>query len=250
VGIFYDLQAAAGVFNSPVSIKSIEILKDWSYRNTLSLAEALVQSCRLPIPHMGHSRQQKLYAFIGRVSRFKKKINGLSISEIVDWLLGKTNLSRKYSGDPSFERGINQLLETGNAYQKDTAGFLAAIALSKDADTYDPRVEKVSLITMHAAKGLEFPVVFIAGCEDGLIPYRSNNRPTDMEEERRLFYVALTRAKRHLFITKADHRRVNGQKQPRQVSPFLEDIDNRYKRFSFPGTKKTEKPTQEQLSLF
>ncbi len=250
VGLFYDLQAAAGVFNSPVSIKSIEILKSWSYRNKLSLAEALVQSCRLPVPHMGHSRQQKLYAFVGRVSRFKKKIDGLSISETVDLLLRKTNLSRKYSGDPSFDRGINHLLETGNAYQKDTAGFLAAIALSKDADTYDPRVEKVSLITMHAAKGLEFPVVFIAGCEDGLIPYRSNNRPTDMEEERRLFYVALTRAKRHLLITKADHRRVNGQKQPRQVSPFLEDIDNRYKRFSFPGAKKTEKPTQEQRSLF
>ena len=156
----------------------------------------------------------------------------------------------KYSGDASFERGTGHLLELGKAYQKESEGFLAAIALSKDADVYDHRAEKVALITMHAAKGLEFPVVFIAGCEDGFIPYRSDTRPTDMEEERRLFYVALTRSKKHLFLTKADYRRVNGQIQPRQLSPFLEDIDNRYKRVSFPNGKKTEKPTQEQLSLF
>ncbi len=250
LGIIDDIQNAAGVFNSSVSKKSIEILKEWTYRKQIPLAEALVQSCRLPIPHMGHARQQRLYAFIRRLSSFKKKSEGLPAAEILDLILRKTKLRDKYRGDPSFERGTGHLLETGRAYQKEIAGFLAAIALSKDADTYDNRAEKVTLITMHAAKGLEFPVVFIAGCEDGFIPYRSDARPTDIEEERRLFYVALTRAKKHLFFTKADHRRVNGHIQPRQGSPFLEDIDNRYKRVSFPSGKKTEKPTQEQLTLF
>ena len=250
VGIIDDIQNAAGVFNSSVSKTSIEVLKAWTYRKKIPLAEALVQSCRLPIPHMGHARQQRLYAFIGRLSNFKKQSEGLPAEEILDLILRKTNLREKYSGDASFERGTGHLLETGRAYQKEIAGFLAAIALSKDADTYDTRAEKVALITMHAAKGLEFPVVFIAGCEDGFIPYRSDTRPTDIEEERRLFYVALTRAKKHLFLTKADQRRVNGHIQPRQVSPFLEEIDNRYKRVSFPSGKKTEKPSQEQLSLF
>jgi superfamily I DNA/RNA helicase len=249
-GIFNDLQATAGLFNSSLSKQSIEILKSWAYHKKLSLTEALVQSCRLPIPQLGRARQQQLFAFSGRFSHFKKKIDGLSVPETVEWLLQKTPLRRKYSEDPSFGRGITHLLETGNAYQKDSAGFLAATALSKDSDLYDHRVEKVSLITMHSAKGLEFQIVFIAGCEDGLIPYRSDTRPTDMEEERRLFYVALTRAKRHLFLTTADHRRVNGHIQPQRVSPFLEDIDSRYKSVSFPGKKKTKKSTQEQRSLF
>ena len=250
VGIFNDFQTTAGVFNSLVSKKGMEILKTWIYQNNIPLADALVQSCRLPIPHMGRVRQQRLYSFIGRLSSFKENIIGLPVAEILELILRKTNLSGKYRGDPSFDRGSVHLLETGKAHQKDTAGFLAAIALSKDADLYDHRVEKVALLTMHAAKGLEFPVVYIAGCEDGFIPYRSDTRPADMEEERRLFYVALTRAKRHLFLTKADHRRVNGHLQDRQISPFLEDIDNRYKRASFPGGKRAEKPNQEQLSLF
>jgi DNA helicase-2/ATP-dependent DNA helicase PcrA len=71
-----------------------------------------------------------------------------------------------------------------------------------------------------------------------------------MEEERRLFYVALTRAKRHLFLTQAEHRRINGHSQPRQLSPFLKDIQNRYKCFSGKDILKKEKPSQEQLSLF
>ena len=249
-GIFNDLQATAGIFNSSVSKQSIEILKFWAYHKKLALTEALVQSCRLPIPQLGRARQQQLFAFSGRFSRFKKKIDGLSVPETFEWLLRKTHLNGKYSEDPSFGRGITHLLETGNAYPKDSAGFLAAIALSKDSDLYDHRVEKVSLLTMHAAKGLEFQVVFISGCEDGLIPYRSDTRPTDIEEERRLFYVALTRAKKHLFLTTADHRRVNGRIQPQRVSPFLEDIDSRYKCISFPGKKKTKTSNQEQLCLF
>jgi superfamily I DNA/RNA helicase len=250
VGLFSDLQTTAGVFNALVSKKSIQILKSWSYQKEIPLEEALFQLCRLPIPQMGRARQQQLYVFTGRFSRFKKKIDGLPVAKTLEMILQRVDYREKYKGDQPFERGAAHLLETGNAYQKDSAGFLAAIALAKDEDTYDHRVEKVALTTMHAAKGLEFPVVFIAGCEDGFIPYRSNTRPVDMEEERRLFYVALTRAKRHLFLTKADHRRLNGRKQPRDLSPFVEEIDDQFKYLSIQGVKKTETPTQEQLSLF
>jgi superfamily I DNA/RNA helicase len=135
-------------------------------------------------------------------------------------------------------------------HSTDPAGFLAAVAMSKDTDTYDHRAEKVALITMHAAKGLEFSVVFIAGCEDGFIPYRSTTRSADLEEERRLFYVALTRAKKNLFLTKADTRRIHGQNQSRLSSPFVEDIENKYKRICGLDGKKSVKPAHEQLSLF
>ena len=250
VSMFSDLQASIRVFNSPVSIKSIEIIKHWAYQKTFSLTEALVQLRRLPIPHMGHTRQQQLFTFLGKISRFKKKIEGLLVVDTLELIIRKADLREKYDGDPLFERGCTYLLETGSGYQCDAAGFLEAIALSKDTDTYDHRVEKVTLITMHAAKGLEFPVVFIAGCEDDFIPYRSTTHPADLEEERRLFYVALTRAKKHLFLTQARYRRINGHKQPRQISPFVKDIENSYKYFSGQDIMKTEKPTQEQLSLF
>ena len=105
-------------------------------------------------------------------------------------------------------------------------------------------------MTMHAAKGLEFPAVFIAGCEETWIPYSSAKRPSDREEERRLFYVALTRAKHHLFLTKANRRRVNGRIEMRQWSPFVKEIEDSYKRYRQKPWKKSEPPAQQQLSLF
>ncbi|MCB2145035.1 MAG: UvrD-helicase domain-containing protein [Deltaproteobacteria bacterium] len=250
MSLFSDLQDSVKVFNASVSSKSIEIIKDWAYQKAISLEEALVQLRRLPIPHMGNTRQQHFFTFLGSVSRLKKKSEGLSVVDALEMIIKTADLREKFNGDHLFERGCTHLLETGRGYQSDAAAFLAAIALSRDTDTYDHRVEKVSLITMHAAKGLEFPVVFIAGCEDDFIPYRSTRHPADVEEERRLFYVALTRAKWHLFLTQAGHRRVNGHNQPRQLSPFVKEIQNNYKCFSGQDRMKTEKSAQEQLSLF
>jgi DNA helicase-2/ATP-dependent DNA helicase PcrA len=251
MGLFTDIQAAVGIFKSPVSNKVLDILKFWAYQKKLALADALVQSRRLPIPQMGRSRQQQLYDFSSLLFDFKKSIDNLPVTDALELISKMAGLMEKYSNDPLFMKGYNYLMESGQTYQTDAAGFLAAIALSRDTDIYDHRVEKVSLTTMHAAKGLEFPVVFIAGCEDESIPFCSTaGTVVDMEEERRLFYVALTRAKRHLFLTKADTRRVNGQKQPRKLSPFVKDIENRYKQFSGQPVTKAKKPSQEQLSLF
>jgi DNA helicase-2/ATP-dependent DNA helicase PcrA len=249
-GMFVDLQASIGEIKPSISTKVVEFLKDWAYEKNLSLAEALIQTRRLPVPHMGRPRQRQLYQFIGQISDLKNTINGLSVADALEFIYRNIGFKEKYRDDAIFKNGYSQLLETAKAHLVDAAGFLAAVTLSRDTDLYDHRVEKVALITMHAAKGLEFPVVFIAGCEDDFIPYRSSTRPADLEEERRLFYVALTRAKRHLFLTKADLRRINGQTRYRQLSPFVKDIENRYKRFSGQSGKKAQKPAQEQLSLF
>lgn len=250
VGMFTDLRASVGAFNGSVSIKALDILKFWAYQKNMSLAEALVQARRLPIPRMGSGHQQKLYQFIRKLYDLKNNIDGRSIAETLELILTKAGVREKYKADPRFEIGSRQILEAGQIHQTDVSGFLAAVALSKDTDVYDHRVEKVALITMHAAKGLEFPVVFIAGCEDEWIPYRSSSHPIEMQEERRLFYVALTRAKRRLFLTKADIRQINGQKQSRQLSPFISDIENRYKRFCGLSWKNSDKNAQKQLPLF
>ena len=130
--------------------------------------------------------------------------------------------------------------------------FVGALALHTDTDDYAPRVEKVSLMTMHAAKGLEFPIVFIAGCEQGYLPFeRSPHEPPDIEVERRLFYVALTRAMARLYLTRAQKRRIYGQLESRSLSPFVADIETRLKEDESPRLKKKKKKTdRKQMTLF
>jgi superfamily I DNA/RNA helicase len=123
-------------------------------------------------------------------------------------------------------------------------------ALYSDTDLYHPRAEKAALMTMHAAKGLEFPVVFIAGCEDGLIPYKrsSEGGGTDVDEERRLFYVAMTRAKERLYLTWARRRRIFGKAADREMSPFVTHIEERLLKDESPRSKhRKKKPDQLQL---
>ena len=95
-------------------------------------------------------------------------------------------------------------------------------------DALDPRAEAVNLLTLHAAKGLEFPVVFLVGCEDGLLPLRwPGSTPTDDEiaEERRLFFVGLTRAQDRLYVSHAARRFRHGSEREQSPTPFLDAID-------------------------
>jgi DNA helicase-2/ATP-dependent DNA helicase PcrA len=102
--------------------------------------------------------------------------------------------------------------------------FLDHASLVSDADDYNPDAP-VTLMTMHSAKGLEFPVVFIVGLEEGLFPHaRSKDDAAELEEERRLCYVAITRAKKQLYLMHARHRRLHGEESPAEPSRFLKEI--------------------------
>jgi DNA helicase-2/ATP-dependent DNA helicase PcrA len=103
--------------------------------------------------------------------------------------------------------------------------FLEDVALMSDTDEYDEKVEAVTLITLHAAKGLEFPVVFITGMEEGILPHiRSFDDQNQMEEERRLAYVGVTRAKDRLYLVRAFRRAIMGQGSHNPPSRFLKDL--------------------------
>ncbi|MHB2016477.1 MAG: ATP-dependent helicase [Candidatus Xenobia bacterium] len=103
--------------------------------------------------------------------------------------------------------------------------FLAEKALSADVDSWDDKAGSVTLMTLHAAKGLEFPVVFLVGLEEDLFPHaRCRDNPAEMEEERRLAYVGITRARERLFLTSAQRRRVYGEERERLVSTFVKEI--------------------------
>ncbi|WP_026868763.1 UvrD-helicase domain-containing protein [Inquilinus limosus] len=133
----------------------------------------------------------------------------------------------------------------------DRAGFLAAVALATEADFWDPRADRVSLLTLHAAKGLEFPVVFILGLEDGVLPLRFGGEadPAALAEERRLFYVGMTRAMDRLFLCRARERRWRGGTVRLEPSPFLGEIEAELLAHRHPNPA-TRRPAERQLSLF
>ncbi|HSF40282.1 MAG TPA: UvrD-helicase domain-containing protein, partial [Thermoanaerobaculia bacterium] len=111
-------------------------------------------------------------------------------------------------------------------FGNDLDAFLAEVAVGGEVDAWDPRAERVSLLTLHASKGLEFPVVFLVGCEDGLLPLAwPGGEPPDVAEERRLFFVGMTRARSRLFLFHSRKRMVRGEAREVEPSPFLTDIE-------------------------
>ncbi len=133
---------------------------------------------------------------------------------------------------------------------EDLPRFLQEIATGAEVDALDPRAEAVNLLTLHAAKGLEFPVVFLVGCEDGLLPLRwPGNSPSDDEiaEERRLFFVGLTRAQDRLYVTSAARRFRHGTEREQNPSPFLDVIDSGL--FERLGDTVPSRPKDRQLRL-
>jgi DNA helicase II / ATP-dependent DNA helicase PcrA len=130
--------------------------------------------------------------------------------------------------------------------------FLAELALGDEVDTWDPRADRVSLLTLHAAKGLEFPVVFLVGCEDGLLPLRFGPEPSPAEtaEERRLFFVGMTRARSHLFLSHARRRAWRGSVREAGPSPFLADLQAALlDQADAPARRRPRPPAGDQLSL-
>jgi len=134
----------------------------------------------------------------------------------------------------------------------DLASFLAEAAMTTETDLWDNRAERISLLTLHAAKGLEFPVVFIVGCEDGVIPLRfsAEEEPARLAEERRLLFVGMTRAKEHLILTHARRRFGQGQQRPMEPSPFLADVQKQLLAFLEHRPAGRRPPAECQPELF
>ena len=147
---------------------------------------------------------------------------------------------------------LDLLQPLATACGNDVERFLAELALGTQVDTWDPRADRMSLLTLHAAKGLEFPVVFIVGCEDGLLPLAWGQRSAaDLDEERRLFYVGMTRAMTRLYLCHARQRLWRGRVQALAPSPFLDNLEEGFldrQRFQ-PRSARSKKP-DAQLNLF
>ncbi|WP_203904199.1 UvrD-helicase domain-containing protein [Virgisporangium aliadipatigenens] len=132
----------------------------------------------------------------------------------------------------------------------DLPTFLGELATGAEVDAWDPRADRVTLLTLHASKGLEFPVVFLVGCEDGLVPLRRPGKPLTPDEEaeeRRLFFVGLTRAQDRLFVSHARRRFRHGAERDMPVTPFLAPIDAGL--FERRGADAPKRPKDRQLRL-
>ncbi|SFT94074.1 TIGR00375 family protein [Actinopolyspora lacussalsi subsp. righensis] len=142
---------------------------------------------------------------------------------------------------------VELLTPLASRFGEDVVGFCREVMLGAEVDALDPRADAVSLLTLHAAKGLEYPVVFVTGCEDGLLPLRwPGEQRDDTAEERRLFFVGMTRAQRRLYLTRAARRGQASTAGQRTPSPFLAELGDTAVRDGDEGGKRS---AARQLSL-
>jgi len=192
-----------------------------------------------------------------KLERLNTSINGLN--QAIGEIKGRDKLRDKmqYAYDNLIsdsqngeEEVFRKLMDLAEHYNNRTNEFIRYLTLGSSPDAYDHQTEKVTVMTLHASKGLEFKCVFIAGCEDGLIPYTFfKNQETDREEEKRLLYVGMTRAKSYLYITHAGKRFIMGQEKTMQRSPFLNRIEKELTEVE-KNTYKKKKQDDSQLKLF
>ena len=169
-----------------------------------------------------------------------------SVHEVLTTLQSTHRIDAEYAG----AENVPELLHIARDFGTDCDAFLRSIELGSDVDRYTREREQVSLMTLHAAKGLEFSAVFVVGCEDGLVPYTLYRDHVDLAEERRLLYVGMTRAKRYLYLTHAGRRNLFGREHTNARSPFLDDLEQELLDRLEPGDNRKPAVAEHQLHLF
>ena len=173
--------------------------------------------------------------FINCIEELKAKKDELTISELIKLTLKKSGYTKALENENTVEaenriENLDEFLTVAIEFEEEEAEnslstFLEGITLSSDIDDLEEGEEYVTLMTLHSAKGLEFPVVFLVGMEEGIFPgYKSISEPKELEEERRLCYVGITRAKENLFLTCSKQRTIFGSTSYNPVSRFLNEI--------------------------
>ncbi len=253
-----DSQAVKRIINVPkrgIGATTIERIQIFADLNDFTFWDALVNADQIPDIGRGLS---KLEAFVTLIEGFKAKMQFMSIKDLTETIIRdigyyeylaetdtpdevadrQSNIGEFINKIVSYEEGEGEdnysdsdpelLAHLGGAKEeKSLGGFLSEVALVADIDNLDQSGNQVVLMTLHSAKGLEFPIVYMAGLEDGLFPsYMTivSDDETEVEEERRLCYVGITRAEKELYISSAKQRMIRGEMQINKVSRFVKEI--------------------------
>jgi len=256
----YDGVGLMRIINVPpraIGQKTVGALMQWAGELGLpayAALQMLVEDDEAQAP-FGARARQTLASFTTMIEELTRARHELNLLELLDLLLERTGYGA-HTQDGTDEgqirwENILELRTVARDYAElpvETAltTFLEEVALVSDVDNLDERVDAPTLLTLHAAKGLEFPVVFIVGMEEGLFPHsRSMEDPEQMEEERRLCYVGVTRAKERLYFFHTFRRTLYGESSVREPSRFLRDIPMHLVK----GKEKKQAARQESLGL-
>lgn len=222
------------IINEPkrgIGKTSLDKIQEISDRTGTSMYEIIKHAEEFDLNRVRANAEE----FINLIEELRLKKQELSISELLKELLNKSGYTRALELENTVEaetrmQNLEEFLTVAIEFEEESADntlpeFLESITLSSDVDEMQDEDNTVTLMTLHSAKGLEFPVVFLVGMEEGIFPgYKSIGEPKELEEERRLFYVGITRAKQFLHLTCAKHRTIFGSTSYNAVSRFIKEI--------------------------
>ena len=251
-----DQVSLARIINTPprgLGKRSLEQLGLWASSRNVSLYTALEQIHEggSDTPPVTARAVQSIVNFVTLMQKLREESRHLDLVKLIDILLERIGYRSYLEVQDAFEDRWDNILElrsTARDFSNLDPGdgltlLLERLALVADMDSYDEGADAITLITLHQAKGLEFPVVFITGMEEGLLPhYRSIDNPDQLEEERRLCYVGITRCMERLFLTRAFRRGLMFAGGPTTPSRFLQEIP--------PGLTAATKPLEESRTAW
>lgn len=250
-----DTVSLLRIINTPprkIGAKTLETLQDYSFKNDLTffqVMEKIAKSARQEDPnapeenkeetvdfplHIAPAATAAIVQFIKTIRELQQVNTQFTASGLIKHVLDYSGY-KKFLDDGSVEgearlENIYELISVASKYDALEAGlslniFLEEIALIADVDTLETQDNSVTLMTIHSSKGLEFPIVFLIGMEEGILPHsRSLLERDELEEERRLTYVAITRARENLYMLRAKSRMLYGEIQTNSPSQFLKDL--------------------------
>lgn len=239
-----DGQAIKRIINYPkrgIGATTLDKIEVFSDEANITFWEAIQRANE--IKGISSATLKKLESFSMSIFRLKSMLEYASIEEVVNTLLEDVRyietLSSDFTDDQlkdkknNIDEFINKIIDFEENFKNEEKDymlplnvFLEEVSLVADVVTDDDMTERVSLMTLHSAKGLEFPIVYLAGMEDGIFPsFMSLSEDGGLEEERRLCYVGITRAKKKLILTYAKSRMVNGDRRESKLSRFVSEID-------------------------
>ena len=222
------------IINEPkrgIGKTSLEKIQEISENSGVSMYEVIKNAAEYDLNRVYLNSRE----FIEQIENLRAQKENLSISELIKLTLKTTGYTKALEQENTVEaetriENLEEFLTVAIEFEEESAEnslaeFLEGITLSSDIDGMEETQDSVTLMTLHSAKGLEFPVVFLAGMEEGIFPgYKSIGEVTALEEERRLFYVGITRARQYLYLTCAKHRTIFGSTSYNAISRFVKEI--------------------------